>query len=170
MNTFIEQHKSFLKFYYGAIRLSGWILLTLGLGGVVISLIIVRNLGATAQGIASINMPLTSGFILFGLLGLGIGQLIRYMVDPDCRQGFILRHGGKFIYAYVMLIFVLMITRNLIAFKYVLNTETPTAHSVYWGTVFGSFILFAAQALILIGLAQFLKRIMPVIEEHKSLV
>ena len=171
MNTFIEKNRKLLKFYYAAIRLSGWVLLTLGSGMYVIFLLITRNLGLSGLDSTSLNTSLKSlEFILFGLLGLGIAQLIRYLTYPDFKSGFILRHGSKFLYAYVVLSFVMYVIRYLVAIQSISNSDTSNKLTFYFIGSLDSLILFAAKALVLIAAAQFLKRIMPVIEEHKSLV
>jgi len=171
MNTFIEKNRKFLKFYHVALRLSGWILLTLGLCSYGIAILIARNLGPTVLGVTALNMPLSSlDLILFGLLGLGIAQLIHYLFDCDCKPGFILRHGSKFLYAYVILILIMVAIRNIYTVKYLIDSDIKNSQSLFFATSITSIVLFAAKALILIGVAQFLKRIMPIIEEHKSLV
>ncbi len=82
MNTFIQKNKKLLKFYYIALRLSGWILLTLGVSSYAITFVLVKNLGPKAFAVTAINMPLRSShLILFGILGLGIAQLIQYLFD-----------------------------------------------------------------------------------------
>ncbi len=170
MKTFIEDYKKLLQFYDAALRLSGWLLLTLGVCSFVITLILVRSLGTQAFAVTAINMPLKpSEFILFGLLGLGIAQLIRYLLT-DCKPGFILRHGCKLLYIYALVIFYFTLMRNIYTIVYLKNADTENTASLFVVTSIASLVLCAAKALILIGLAQFLKRIMPVIEEHKSLV
>ena len=171
MNTFIKKYRTLFKFYYIALRLSGWLLLTLGICSFGITMILVNNLELKAFAVTTINMPLRSSeFILFGFLGLGIAQLIRYLFDSDCKPGFILKHGNKFIYAYVILILIVMAIRNVGTIQYIMNSDIKNTQGLFWVTSITSIVLFAAKALILIGLAQFLKRILPVIEEHKSLV
>ena len=171
MKTFIEKNRKLFKFYYTALRLSGWILLTLGICSFGITMILVNNLGLKAFAVTRINIPLTSlEFILFGLLGLGIAQLIRYLFDNDYKPGFVLKHGSKFLYVYVILILIVMLIRNIGTIQYLINSDINNARSLFFATSITSVVLFTAKALILIGLAQFLKRIMPVIEEHKSLV
>lgn len=87
MNTFIEKNKKFLKFYHVVLRLSGWFFLTSGLSGYVVTFIIIHNLGSEYVGskydkvVASASLS----FMLWGLLGLGIAQLIRYLFAPDCK-------------------------------------------------------------------------------------
>lgn len=171
MKTFIEKYKKLLKFYHIALRLSGWLLLILGICSYGIKLILVKNLGASTMGIMALNMPLGSfDFILFGLLGLGIAQLIRYLFDSECSPGCILRHGGTFLYAYVVLILIVMAIRFVFTMDYLRDSDIQNAQSLFFVTSVTSVVLFAAKALILIGVAQFLKRIMPIIEEYKSLV
>ena len=171
MNAFIEKNQKLFKFYYIALRLSGWILLTLGVCGYALTIILVRNLGIKAYGAIAINMPLRSlHLILFGILGLGIAQLIQYLHGEKSEPGFILRHGSKFLYAYVALILAVMIMRNVTTVMHLQNSDVKNASLLYFSTSITSVVLFAAKALILIGVGQFLKRIMPVIEESRTLV
>ncbi|MHC4951831.1 MAG: hypothetical protein ACYTEU_12740 [Planctomycetota bacterium] len=175
MNTFIEKNKKWLKFYHAALRLSGWIFLTLGIGGFCIftfTLLTVKNIGINKAGITSLFETSSHhlDFILFGLLGLGIAQLIRYLVDDECKSGFILRHSGKFLYAYVVVISLVMAIRIVFTLLYIMNSDGENKLGLLFGISITSIVLIGAKALILIGLAQFLERIMPVIEEHKSLV
>jgi len=172
MNSFIEKNKKLLKFYHAALRLSGWVLLTLGLGSGIFALLIVRNIGINKAGITSLfeisSQPLD--FILLGLLGLGIAQLIRFLVDDECKLGFILRHGSKFLYAYIIVISLVTAIRIIFTIIYIMNSDGDDKLGLLFGISISSIVLIGAKALILIGLAQFLKRIIPVIEEHKSLV
>lgn len=171
MNTFIQKNKKLLKFYYTSLRLSGWILLTLGVSSYAITIVLVRNLGTKAFGVTAVNMPLRSlHLILFGLLGLGIAQLIQYLFDSESKPGFILRHGSKFLYIYVALTLIVMIMRNIYTIILLHGNDIENAQILFFSTSITSIVLFAAKALIIIGVAQFLKRLIPIIEEHKSLV
>lgn len=171
MNTFIKKNEKFLKFYYIALRLSGWILLTLGISSFAITIILTSYLGPEAFGVTAINMPLRSlHLILFGILGLGIAQLIKYLYIDTSKPGFVLRHGSKFLYIYVALILGVMVMRNVITITYLQSGDIKNAKILFLSTSITSLVLFAAKALILIGIGQFLKRIMPVIEESKTLV
>ncbi len=171
MNTFIENNKQFFKFYYAALRLSGWLLLILGFCSTGITMLLARMFRPEVFAIAVINMPLIPlDFILFGLLGLGIAQLIRYLFDSDLKPGIILLHGSKFLYAYVILILIMLAIRNIYTIKYMMDRDINNSQSLLVVTSIASIVLFAAKALILIGIAQFLKRITPIIEEHKSLI
>lgn len=171
MNAFIQKNKKLLKFYYAALRLSGWILLTLGTCSYALIIVLSRTLGLEAFSATTVNMPLRSlHLILFGLLGLGIAQLIQYLFDSNSEPGFILRHGNKFIYIYVILTLISMVFRNVYAAQHLFDTHIKNAEFLYYTSSITSLVLFAAKALILIGTAQFLKRIMPIIQESKTLV
>jgi hypothetical protein len=130
-----------------------------------------KYLGPTALGVTALNTDMNSlEFILFGLLGLGIAQLIRYLLETDAKPGFILRHGSKFLYGYVVLILIVMVLRIIYSIYYSIHTEMKDPQGLLIIVSSASVILFIAKALILIGAAQFLKRIKPIIDEHKSLV
>ena len=58
-------------------------------------------------------------------------------------------------------IFSLMVLRNVFTIGYFNDSNVVNARTIYLMTTMTSIILFTAKALILIGLAQFLKRIMP---------
>ena len=171
MNEFIEKNKKLLKFYHTALQLSGWLYLILGLCGYGGIIILARTIGSKAFESTALNTSFrSSSLILFGLLGLGIAQLIRYLYDRNYKPGFILRHGSKFLYIYIILIFAFMVVRNIVTAKYMADANIQNSNTIYFSTLVASIVLFTAQALILIGVAQFLKRVMPIIEEHKSLV
>ena len=171
MNEFIEKNKKLLKFYHTALRLSGWLLLAFGLCNYGITIILARSLSPKVFGLVALNLPLRSSYLIFfSLLGLGIAQLIRYIYDSNYKPGRILRHGDKFIYIYIILFFAFMVVRNIFAIKYIADSNIQNSSIIYFSTLIASVALFVAKALVLIGLAQFLKRVMPVIEESKTLV
>ena len=99
-----------------------------------------------------------------------ITQLIQYLFDSKSKPGFILRHGNKFLYIYMILALIVMVMRNVYAIKYLLYADIANAQILFFSTSITSIVLFAAKALVLIGVAQFLKRLIPIIEEHKTLV
>ncbi len=171
MNEFIEKNKKLLKFYHIALRLSGWLHLILGLCGYGFLIILARNLPSENLVISAFKiLSRASSLILFGLLGLGIAQLIRYLYDRNYKPGFILRHGSKFIYIHIVLTFAFLVIRKTYEVQYLANSDIQNSNAIYFSTLITSIVFLTARALILIGVAQFLKRAMPIIEEHKSLV
>jgi len=167
MNEFIEKNKTLLKFYYTALRLSGWILLTLAVCGYVgvFGINFVRKMGFGYGPIKS-----CSHLILLGILGLGIAQLIKYLYSEKPKPGFVLRNGNKFLYIYVILTFIVVVIKNVNYAKHLSSSNIENMTIILFSTLLTSVVLFAAKALILIGVGQFLKRLIPIIEEHKSLV
>jgi len=162
MNEFIEKNRRLLEFYHFTAHIIGWILIAMA------PIIVVRNLSRTpAQSEFQLYTLLFSiragilNFILFGLIVLGISRLIRYLYEEQSQPGWILRHIEKFLYIYALLIVV----GFFIEFKH------PSIHieqlALY---LLPQIIHKAAQVLILIGLGHIIRRILPVIEESKTLI
>lgn len=161
MNEFIEKNRRLLKLYCVAARIIGWILLITACTWTVS---ILSGYGRSSMPFV---MPITIFIrILVGLVVLGVAQFIRYLFDREYQAGWILRHGEKILYLYA----ALRVIR--IAFLLFLDAK-KMGDSVYyspWGFLVLNGLPVVAGALILVGLAQILQRIMPVIEESKTLV
>ncbi|MHC4643626.1 MAG: hypothetical protein ACYS32_18445 [Planctomycetota bacterium] len=102
--------------------------------------------------------------ITIGLLALGIGQFIRYVYDTEYSPGWILRNVQKLIYIYAVLFAILTIFTTVIAFP-------------DWGNwleriirLLGTVIWGVGKIMLLIAVALILKRVMPLIEESRTLV
>ena len=116
MNTFIEKNERFLKCSFAALRISGWVLLVFSLCSPVVSIVLLRHYSPSISEETLITMLLIYlTLTFFGLLGIGLAQLIRYLLDSNYKPGFILRHGAKVIYAYVILT-LLAATKHIIDF------------------------------------------------------
>jgi len=169
MNAFIRKNEKLLKFYYVVLRLSGWLLLTFGLCSSVIFIVLARNYDPwITEQMLKITSLSCFNLMFLGLLGIGLAQLIRYLFDSNYKPGLILRHGDKFIYAYVIIVLIMAIIHFVHFIQYLRVREE--AHLLFLAASINYMVYFVAKALILIGIAQFLKRLMPIIEEHKSLV
>ena len=161
MNTFIEKNKGLLKFYCVAARIIGWVLLiTAGTWTV-----------STLSGYSRSSTPFITSITIFirilvGLVVLGVAQFIRHLSETDYKPGWILRHGEKILYLYA----ALRVIR--ITFLFFVDAKIM-GDSIYyspWGFLVANGLPAVASALILVGLAQILRRIMPIIEESKTLV
>jgi hypothetical protein len=161
MNEFIEKNKGLLKFYCVAARIIGWVLL------ITAATQTVSNLSGYSSFSIPFVMPITFFIrILIGLVVLGVAQFIRYLFETEYKPGWILRHGEKILYLYA----VLRVIR--IVFLYFVDAKTM-GDSIYyspWGFLVSNVLPVVASALILVGLAQILRRVMPIIEESKTLV
>lgn len=161
MNTFLEKNKGLLKFYCVAARIIGWVLLiTAGTWTV-----------STLSGYSSFSIPFVMPItifirILIGLVILGVAQFIRYLFETEYKPGWILRHGEKILYLYA----ALRVTR--ITFLFFVDAKRMGDFIYYspWAFLVGNGLPVLASALILVGLAQILRRVMPIIEESKTLV
>ena len=161
MNEFIEKNKGLLRTYCVAARIIGWVLLiTAGTWTV-----------STLSGYSSFSLPFVMPITIFirilvGLVILGVAQFIRYLFETEYKPGWILRHGEKILYLYAAL---RIIRITFLFFVDAKRMGDPIYYSP-WGFLEANGLPVVASALILVGLAQILRRVMPIIEESKSLV
>ncbi|MCK5000820.1 MAG: hypothetical protein KAS23_14860 [Anaerohalosphaera sp.] len=170
MNTFIKENEKLFGFYSTALGILGWALLVLCPCYYVFVLVSSRDFEPLIK--EATYMPLgLLGLMSLGLLGIGLSQLIRYLSDAANKPGLILLHGNKLLYLYVIFTIV-------VATMHVYGLVRVMTHSdMEWQSKFiilsnsiVYMVYYVAKALIIIGMAQFLKRLMPVIDEHKSLI
>ena len=170
MNTFIQENRKLLKFYHIALLLAGWVLLILGVSYYPITIFLIGDSFFEAHPIFRLSMVGASfQLVAVGFLGFGIAQLIQFLFDRRPKPGFILRHGSKFLYIYLILALIRMAMTNALLMENWLGAGAGYATSTFWRFVF-SIVIFAAKALILVGVSQFLRRLTPIMEEHKSLI
>lgn len=175
MNEFIEQNRKLLKFYCTAARIFGWVLIC---GGVIWFLLFVLIILAVNDAAGSIGWPHTPEnfvyasksfafeFILPGLIALLVAQLIRYMLETEYRPGWILRYGDGVLYVYA----ALLIGQNILTYYFSraeLLGKYGSGHLLFIQPLI---VPLAAKILILVGLGQVLRRLLPVIQESKTLV
>ena len=159
MNEFIEKYRRLLKIYCVAARIIGWVLLiTTGTWTV-----------STLSGYSSFSIPFIMPITIFirilvGLVILGVAQFIRYLFETEYKPGWILRHGEKILYLYALLTILSVVWVYTIA-------PSDFSPDMYSGvSVILVVISTAVRVLILVGLGQILRYLMPVIEESKTLV
>ncbi len=167
MDTFIKKNEKLLRFYSAALRISGWLLFQFGICSSVIFIVLARNQNAEEMLKITFFGGLTIMFL--GLFGIGLAQLVRDLFDSDYKPGLLLRHGDKFIYAYVIFTLILAVIHfgNFVQSLRMSGTE---AHISFVAISITGMVYSVAKALILIGVAQFLRRLMPIMAEHKSLI
>ncbi|MFQ6036020.1 MAG: hypothetical protein ACE5NM_09280, partial [Sedimentisphaerales bacterium] len=105
-------------------------------------------------------------FVLPGLLALGVAQFIRYLSEKSYRPGWTLRCAEGILYLYAVLLVVHTVWSIFFAARPMFPEISYSAEPV----TISHLLIVAAKATILIGLAQILARVMPVIEESKTLV
>ena len=167
MNTFIEENKGLLKKCYVSANILGWLLLALGCSAVVgHSFALISRLGdmeMLKEYYIALPWNVING-VPIGLLALGIGQFIKYICDKDYQPGWVLRNAEKLIYLYAVLFAVSVIIHFITRFPYWEHWAEiivrVLAH-IIWGV---------GKVMLLVALALILKRIMPVIEESRTLI
>ncbi len=169
MKEFIEKNRRLLKFYCIVACIFGWLLLIGGAFWFVISISSVDiNNNERPDILLHLIASLFYDFMLPGLMALAVMQCIRYLFESERKPGVILRNGDKILYMYA--IFLVVKTY----FKYFWYTawyaeliESEASRLVFMQP----FLLpTVAKVLILVGLGQILRRLIPVIEESKTLV
>jgi hypothetical protein len=157
MNTFIENNKPWLKFYCTTARIIGW------------GILIMAGAGTIFQILAMSVLP--------GILVLGIAQFIRYLFESEYKPGHILRYGDKILYLFAFLLMVGVVWQHLIISGNVMQLDIFLIMNniglYFKGMILpmlASLVIAVPKVLILVGLAQVVKRIMPVIEESKTLI
>ncbi len=166
MNEFIEKNKGLLKFYCVAARIIGWALL-LTLPALIALTLLWNQLGGKQwQSPPPEVFPYRISYTMFGLVVLGFGQFLKYLCETESKPGWILHHADKILYLYATL--NIFFAGLAVKWTFVVWREYPM--KVVLSKGFLDLAPLLAQALLWIGLAHILRRIMPVIEESKTLV
>lgn len=172
MNAFIEQNKRLLRVYCIAACIIGWALM---LGGGLWFTSIVAGPSAPITKVTSergqIEVILYSAsafifdFVFPGLIVLGVMEFIKCLIDREYRPHSILRNGQVFLYIYAAFLVGGAVHKY---FLYIGLVEEFSSSRLLFAQPL--LLPVAAKVLILIGLGRILSRILPVIEESKTLV
>jgi hypothetical protein len=170
MNDFIKQNRRLLKFYCTAALIIGWLLIV---GGFIwfiptITSIDINDDYQAADAVLYVISAMLFDFLLPGLIALGVMQFIKYLFEDTNKPGCILRNSHWFFYIYAVFLIVKTYLKyfwNSTWYAEVIESETSRLLFIQ------PFLLpTVAKVLILVGLGQILRRIIPVIEESKTLV
>ena len=166
MNEFIEKNRRLLKFYCVAARIIGWVLL-LTLPALITLVLLWNQLGGKQwQSPPPKVFPYRISYPMLGLVVLGFGQFLKYLCKTESKPGWILHHADKILYLYAT--FNIFFAGLAVKWTFVVWREFPM--KVILSNGFLKLVPPLAAALLWIGLALILRRIMPVIEESKTLV
>jgi len=162
-----DRHLSLL-FFCIALELIGWILI---FGGIMWFIYSMSGGGKRAsENINEIPTMLTIitwfsfDFAFIGLMAVILAHLARYVFDRDFHKSLLLRCGDKILYLFAIFTVAWAIFRW---FYYLKNIE-----DLNWRILLAQPLILptVAKVLILVCVGQILKRILPIIEEYKSLV
>jgi len=168
----VQDKRKLLRFFCIIVQLLGWALV---LAGVIWFVMFVsagpsetnqERVGTNEE----IELMLTAisvfsfDFFFVGLAAVILSQFARHVFDRQYKPGLMLRCGDKILYFFVV------IGIYWAAFRYFLYVETFDDSSFRFLLAQSLILPTLVKVLILVGLAQILKRILPVIEESKTLV
>ncbi len=166
MNEFFQKNKSILIFYQIAAKIIGWTLI------VITPLAAIQGFYArTNQGSAGTYELLRFthaliSFLFLGFILLGVAKFIKYLYSEESHQGWILRNIDKLLYFYAVFI-ALDIS---VTIEYAILVWGHWTLPEITGYMLKQTLLTLTHVLVIVGLAQVLRRILPVIEESKTLV
>jgi len=168
MNEFIKKNRRLLEIYCLLAKIFGGVLTVAGFTAVFgHSLALISRAGDISSFLDYFkNVPWGMiSFLPTGCLVLGLAQFLRYLFDDEYQPGWILRNAVQFVYLYAV-----VLTFILIIFCAIECSQYPDQwHEIAYRGL--SFVFYGGgKVLLLIGLGQFIRRVMPVIEESKTLV
>ncbi len=171
MNEFIEKNRALLKLYCISAQIIGWVLLPGGCIWIILFISGPRQSDIVERGDALLYAisSMLYDFMFPGLIALGLAQFIRYLFENTSKPGRILRNADRLFYMYAVFLIVKTYYK---CFWYSAWFAGIIGESTFSRLLFMQpFILpTVAKVLILVGLGQILRRILPVIEESKTLV
>lgn len=170
MNEFIEKNKSLLRSYRLIARIIGWMLLIVALVTAVVKPLLGFDIDNQLRFliIYEFFQGLALNYVFIGLILLGLSQFIRYLSESECQPSLILRHGDKVLYLYALALIVNPIINYYLRMKTIGMTYANTNSLFLYLLII--LLPAIARALIFVGMAKVLKRMMPMVEESKTLV
>ena len=168
MNEFIEKNRALLYSYHIGTRIIGWLLL---IGAVVVPIVqplsgLSANNEHRSFWIYARFEQIILGYLLLGLVLLVLAQFVRYLYEGEYRPGIILRHGVMVLYIYA----AALIASSFLTFYFRMREFGYAGIGNLFEYLLGMNLPDIAKALIFIGIAKVLKRMMPMLEESKTLV
>jgi len=181
MVQFIEKHRRLLQAYCLIARILGWFLV---LGGVFWFFAIARlnlvEVPKTDEQLIDLFLyilnSLAYDFVIPGFLAFAVAGLLDYLLRPEAKPRLILRMTDKLCYIYAIFLtwrfYVTVLTFGddtwFINLK--LLTVSEMSESARILLVQPLLVPTVAKVLLLIGVGMILHRLLPVIEESKTLV
>ncbi len=170
IQTFIEKNRKMLVLYYRVMRIGGWLLLSLAsLAAAGHSFALATRIGDGEEFYRYWHHDVPWGTFTHGLpmslLVLGMAQFIRYLLEPDRKPGWILRNADKLLYVYTAVLIGYWSWRG--ATDVITHFNEPYDFPLRL-ILLAAFIL--VELLLLLGLAEMLRRLLPMIEESRTLV
>jgi hypothetical protein len=166
MNEFIEKNKRLLQIYHLAAKILGWVLIVLF---PIYAITDIHWLPSRPSRFNTFIMLMDIRHLIYylclGLVLLGIARFIKYLYSEESQPGWILRQLEKFLYIYAFL----MVVGIYVEFLHpaIPSNDISLKEIIY---LLSRIICTLAYVLIIIGLGHIMRRILPVIEESKTLI
>jgi len=164
----VEREKRVLGVLCAGVQVVGWAVIVMGVvwfamfaSGYEDEAIARRG---TIESLVSAISCFSFDFMFVGLAAVIFGQLARYVFDKGYKQPVMLRISNKMLYLFAVLTIFWAVFRYLV---YVQTFESVSAQKLFTQPLILPTI---GKVLILVGLGLILKRIIPIIDEYKSLV
>jgi hypothetical protein len=182
MVQFIEKHRRLLRAYCLIAQILGWFLI---LGGILwFFAIVTGNVVKAPQTdeqyidiLLYIAYSYVYDFVIPGLLAFAIGGLLDYLLRTEAKPHLILRMMDKLCYLYAIFLILRFFSAIqyfgnnpwwFVNFKFLTVSEmSVSARLLLVQPLLGPTL---AKVLLLIGIGMILHRLLPVIEESKTLV
>jgi hypothetical protein len=175
MVQFIEKHRRLLQAYCLIARILGWFLI---LGGVfwffAIAKLNLVDVPKTDEQLIDLFLyivySLVYDFVIPGFLAFAIAGLLDYLLRPEAKPRLILRWTDKLCYIYAIFLVLRAFALNywLVHVKFPeIVGSSETARILLMQPLLGPTV---AKVLLLIGIGMIMHRLLPVIEESKTLV
>ena len=181
MNEFIEKNSRLLRIYCIIARIIGWFLI---LGGIVWLFAAVKDFQSSLENkqvevdfwysafVPNFGVYLASSFvydfIITGFLAFAIGGLLNYLLRPKAKVPLILGMIDKLCYIYaIILIYKACVSYFWLDRFLAISEWSESARILLVQPLLGPTL---AKVLLLVGIGMILHRLLPVIEESKTLV
>jgi hypothetical protein len=178
MNEFIEKNSRLLRIYCVVAKVVGWFLLLAGILWFAYAIWGIYTINAgqirTAQQRELIEVSTylsvthAFDFVIPGLLAFSISQLLVYIIRPEVKAGLMLRLADKLCYIYV----AVLIVEALLGVNSCFANPKFLEVSQSYRMLFIQPLLspLPAKIILLIGAGMIIRRLLPVIDESKTLV
>jgi hypothetical protein len=162
LNETIEKNERFLRVCSSVAKFTGVLLLVfiaIQIGGTIF--LFFEN----GRRVFANNVLCTFGYTwaFTALLLLGIDQLIKCLIETDFKPNWILRFADKIIYFYICCLCI-----NF-AYRVTISWTDQNAGNDWVSMTFGT-VSMLIKVLLWIGFGQVMRRIIPIIQESKTLV
>ena len=170
IQTFVEKNKRLLLTYYWIMRIGGWVFLALViLTAAGKSFALASRYGDWQEFNRFLHHDVPWGTFTnglpAGLLALGLAQLIRYLLEPDNKPDGILRNSHKLFYAYTAILALYYCWAGTIEVIVHFNEPHDFPLRMIMLVVF-----ISVKLLALVGIAEILRRLLPMFDESRTLV